>query len=55
MIIGSDVLMPCPISEFGATSVTAPDGAILTNAFGAKSTAVAGAFSASAAELPKVK
>ena len=28
--------MPCPISEFGAMIVTAPLGAMLMNAFGAK-------------------
>jgi hypothetical protein len=37
MIIGNDVLMPCPISELGAMSVTVPLGAMLTNTFGAKS------------------
>ena len=37
MIMGSDVLMPCPISEFGAMIVTAPLGAMLTKTLGAKS------------------
>ena len=37
MIMGNEVLIPCPISELGAMSVTAPLGAILTNTLGAKS------------------
>jgi hypothetical protein len=43
MIMGNDVLIPCPISELGATSVTAPLGAMLTNTLGAKSAAGASA------------
>ena len=51
-IIGSDVLMPCPISELGAMIVTAPLGAMLMNAFGANSAAAAGAVSAKAESGP---
>ena len=40
-IIGSDVLMPCPISEFGAMIETAPLDEMLMKAFGVKSAAAA--------------
>ena len=45
--------MPCPISEFGAMIDTAPLGAMLMNAFGAKSPAVPGSVSANADAAPK--
>ena len=47
--------MPCPISEFGATSVMVPLGVMLMNTLGVKSTAVAGALSANATEFANVK
>src|SRR3954469_25245274 len=51
-IIGSDVLMPCPISEFGAMIDTAPVDEMLTNAFGVKFSAVTGTVSAKAGDAP---
>src|SRR3954471_8264898 len=55
MIIGSAVLAPCPISEFGAISETAPAGLMRINAFGAKSPEPAETSSAEAGDLPKVR
>src|SRR4051812_23687626 len=51
--MGSAVLAPCPISEFGATSVTCPFGAMLMKALGANSAAAAGVLCAATSELPK--
>src|SRR5258708_33300219 len=52
-IIGSDVLIPCPISELDAMIVTTPLGAMLMNAFGTKSAGAVGTDSANAESGPK--